>query len=334
MYPFRLEPIYKEYSWGGHRIKDRFQRTTIPDGKVAESWEIVDHENDANLIINGPFAGKSLREIIAACPVGFFETGINPLDRSGRFPLMLKYINAEEQASVQVYPRSGQAKVWIVVDAAPEGVLYLGFNRPYPQSDVASAAREGRLESLLHKIHPKVGDCYRIEPGTVHSLGNGILVAEVQRTGDTPFCLFNWNKKETERNEPPPRIDQALQAIDSQQGAVFSQKPTPTEYRNCQRLVTSEEFLLNRWSFDEMAVWASDNRFHIWSVLQGNATAVFHLGRRGTPENMSGRQSDPIAMERLKRGDTLLIPVSCRSIQWTNDGDEPVVLLDAYEVKK
>ena len=341
MYPFRFEPIYKEYFWGGSRIENRFMRTAIPHGRIAESWEVVDHENGVSAIANGPFAGKSLHEAVVSHPEGIFGTKTNPLDRFGRFPLMLKYINAEELVSVQVhpdetkaadlgYPDSGKAEAWIVVDAAPESVMYIGWNRPYSRSDVVSALREGRIESLLHKIQPKVGDCFMIEPGTVHTLGGGILVAEVQQTSDMTFRLFDWNRKDTDGNERPLQVEQALQAINYQQGAVFPQKPFPAEYRDCQRLVTSNGFTLNRWSFEEMMVWASDNRCHIWSVLHGSVTAIFHLGRRGTPENLSGRQSDPIVMECLNRGDTLLVPNACRSIQWTSDGDEGVILLDAF----
>ena len=317
IYPFRFEPMYKEYFWGGSRIRDRFHREAVPSGNVAESWEVVDHESGASLIANGPFAGKSLHEVI------IFGTETYSPDRFGRFPLMLKYLDADGMVPVQVHPQT--QKAWIVVETAPEGVMYLGLNRHYSPSELISAVGEGRIESLLHRIQPKVGDCYLIEPGTIHSLGNGILVAEVQQTGDMTFSLFDWN-----RNECPLQIEQALQAINDQQEAVFPQKPSPTEYRACQRLVTSNELTLNRWCFDEMMVWASDNRYHIWSVLQGSVTAIFHLGRRGTPESFSGRQSDPITMECLKQGDTLLVPSVCRSIQWTSDGDAPVILLDAY----
>ena len=117
-------------------------------------------------------------------------------------------------------------------------------------------------------------------------------------------------------------------SINYDAGPVSAQIPHPTEYKNCERLVISDYFTLNRWTCNEMFSWTCDNRCHIWSVLQGNVTAIFHLGRRTTPEGLSGRQSDPIAMECLKRGDTLLVPNSCRSIQWTVDTDEPVILLD------
>jgi len=341
LYPFRFEPIYKEYFWGGSRIQEYFRREAIRSGSIAESWEIVDHENGVSIISNGPFAGQSLHEVVTSRFEGDFGTEPHPLDRFGRFPLLLKYINAEQMVSVQVhpgeqkairlgYPDAGKAEAWVVVEAAPESIMYLGFNRHYSPTDVISAAREGRIESLLQKIHPKVGDCYMIEPGTVHSLGKGILVAEVQQTSDMTFRLFDWNRKDLQGEERLLQVEQALEAIDYHHEAVFPQKSFPTEYRNCERLVTSDAFLLNRWTFDEMAVWTSDKRYHIWSVLQGSVTAIFHQGRRGTPENLSGRQSDPIATETLKRGDTLLVPNTCRSVQWTNDGNEDVILLDMY----
>ncbi len=341
MYPFRFEPIYKDYVWGGSRMNDVFKRSSFPRGKVAESWEVVDHENGGSVISNGPFAGISLHEIASSRPEGIFGIESHLFDRFGRFPLMLKYISAEEMTSVQVhpkemrarelgYPDTGKSEAWVVVDAAPDSVMNIGFNQQYSESDIASALQEGRIESLLHRIKPKVGDCYLIEPGVVHSVGKGVLLAEVQQTSDMAFRLFDWNRKDERGKERPLQIEQALKAIDYKKEAVSAQKPYPTEYRGCERLVICNEFTLNRWRFDDMMVWSTDNRCHIWTVLQGCATAIFHLGRRGTPENVSGRQSDPIAMECLKRGDSLLVPNSCRSIQWTADSDTPVILLDVY----
>ena len=341
LYPFRFEPIYKDYFWGGTRIKDCFKRSSTPKGKIAESWEVVDHENGVSLVSNGPLAGLSLHEITSMRPEGVFGIESHLFDRFGRFPLMLKYINAEEMLSVQVhaketlarelgYSDTGKAEAWLVVDAAPDSVMYIGFNRHYSQSDVQTALEEGRIESLLHRIKPRVGDCYLIEPGTVHSMGKGVLLAEVQQTSDMTFRLFDWNRKDENGNERQLHVNQGLQAIDYQIGAVFPQKTYPSEYQNCERLIICDEFTLDRWSFEEVMVWSTDNRCHIWSVLQGNVTAIFHLGRRGTPEGLSGRQSDPIAMECLKQGDTLLVPNTCRSIQWTSDSNTPVVLLDVY----
>lgn len=334
LYPFRFAPIYKEYCWGGSKIAPLFHRTTGTERKIAESWEVVDHESSVSMITNGPLAGSSLHDVVSTRPEGIFGAESRLFNRFNRFPLMLKYIDAEEMISVQVHPSeerakalglpdSGKCEAWIVVHADPESEMYIGFNRSCTREEVEDALRKDDLVSLLHRIEPKKGDCFLIEPGTVHSAGKGVLFAEVQQASDLTYRLYDWN-----RNDRSLHVEQALQTIQYDREIVQPQKPYPTEYRNCERLVLCEGFTLNRWTCADMFAWTTDNRCHIWSVLEGCITAIFHLGRRGTPESVSGRQSDPIAMECLHPGDTLMVPNFCRSIQWTNDGNAPAVLLD------
>ena len=339
LYPFRLQPIYKDYLWGGSRIRESLHRDIEPGRTVAESWDVSDHAGGVSIIENGPLAGVSIHDLVAARPEGVFGTESKLFDRFSRFPLMFKYIDAKKMTSVQVHPDeenaknqgfhdTGKAEAWIVLEADPGSVIYAGFKKPTNRNEVEAALKAGTIESLLNRVEPKPGDCYMIPPGTIHSAGNGVFLAEVQQTSDMSFRLFDWNQTDESGKERQLHTEQSLRCINYDFGPVIAQVPHPTEYKNCERLVISEFFTLNRWVCNEMFSWTSDNRCHIWSVLQGNVTAIFHLGRRIMPEDMSGRQSDPIAMECLKRGDTLLVPNSCRSIQWTVDGTESVVLVD------
>lgn len=339
LYPFRFTPVYKDYFWGGDRIRNYFRRPIAPGTAVAESWEIVDHANGESVISNGPLSGMTLHEIVSSRPESIYGAESFLFDRFNRFPLMLKYVDAMEMLSVQVHPSeqrarelgyhdTGKSEAWIVVEAKPGSELYLGFNKSYTQEEVENALQKGQIVSLLNKLTPKAGDCFLVEPGTVHSAGKGVLLAEVQQTSDMTFRLYDWDRVDETGQARQLHIEQALKSINYQRGPVAPQKSYSTEYKNCECLVIDERFTLNRWTCHDVFSWTTDNRCHIWSILHGSATAIFHMGRRGSPENCSGRQSDPIAMECMKAGDTLMVPNTCRSVQWSCDSDEPTVLLD------
>ncbi len=339
LYPFRFQPIYKNYPWGGDALRTLFNRSVESGANVAESWEIADHANGQSIITNGPFLGATLHDLVSSRPEGFFGSESRLFDRFNRFPLMLKYIDAQDFISLQVHPSEAKAKelglpdtgkteAWVVVDAKPGSVIYAGLKPHCDRTRLEQALQEGDVESLLNRFEPKIGDCFLLEAGMLHSAGNGVVLAEVQQTSDMSFRVFDWNRETDKKNSRPLQVEQALQSINYMSRPFGPQVGHTTAHRNCERLVICDGFTLNRWNCEETFVWNSDNRCHIWTVLQGSATAIFHLGRRTTPEDYSGRQSDPIAMECLKRGDSMLVPNSCRSIQWAADSDEPAILLD------
>lgn len=333
LYPFRFEPIYKKFSWGGTRFASIFHRPLSKRETFAESWELADLEKGGNVITNGYYAGKMLHELITLRSDDFFRSETRQLDRFGCFPLTLKFIDAQGKLDLHVHPSdTGKSVVWLVLDAEPDAVIYAGFDQSYSRRQVESALHEGRFESLLQKMKPNVGDCFVFRPGVVHSAANGLLLAEVQTTDLISNPFYTWNSNKTDRADNNILgLEKALPLIRYDVPLVqpqLPQRPPFMESRSCELLARCEEFIVNRWTFDEVMIWSEDYHCHIWSVLQGAATAIFHLGRRSSPGGVSGRQSDPIYMEKLQQGDTILVPPLCRSIQWTSDGDNPVVLLD------
>ena len=339
LYPFRFQPIYKDYLWGGRRLEFLFDRLEITGKTIAESWEIADHENGESIVLNGPLRDTTLNRILRINPLGLLgEEMLRQGPPPARFPLTLKYLDALQNLSIQVHPDTafcrkngiaepGKTEAWIVIDADANSRYYAGFKESYTPEQVATAAKNGTLPEMLNPIPARVGDCILIKPGIVHALDEGVLVADVMTAGDTTFRLFDWNRHSTSGNARPLHIDEAVQAIDFQAGPVRPQRPVPGIRLNCETLVLCDQFKIERWHSPSQFVWQGDDRCTIWTVINGSAGIIFTAGRRVAPRAESGRDNDPDAIEPLNRGDSLLVPAMTSSIRWVSEGKEPLVLL-------
>ena len=201
LYPFRFEPLFRRYLWGGRRLQTVLGKTLGDENDYAESWEVVDHGNEQSVIQYGPMAGKNLREIV----VKYGEQLLGQHHEQTQFPLLFKFLDAHHDLSVQVHPNDsqgalleppdlGKTEAWVIVEAEPEATVYAGL-RPGVDRDVLSRAiADGTTKSCLHRFQAVVGDCIFIPSGTVHALGSGSVVAEIQQASDTTFRLFDWNR--------------------------------------------------------------------------------------------------------------------------------------------
>ena len=203
LYPLRFEPIFKSMPWGGRRLP-AFVRRPAPDDKpVGEAWVLSDVDDSVSVVADGPLAGTSLRELLAADAARILGTATAPL---GRFPLLLKFIDARRELSVQVHPNDEQAarlrpgcggktEAWVVLDANPAtSRIYSGF-RPGVTADGFRAALAAKtVPETLHTFTPERGDCVFLEAGTVHAIGADILIFEVQQTCDITYRLYDWDR--------------------------------------------------------------------------------------------------------------------------------------------
>lgn len=337
LYPFRFDPIYKDYIWGGNRFQTLFGRT-LPDGDgpFAESWEIADHANGQSLISNGPLHGISLRQLVSEYPQELFgERLVDPNHPPHRFPLILKYLDACQNLSVQVHPDDnlawemglkdpGKTEVWVVVQAEKGSKLWLGTQRDYSRSELEDIIRKRELKSVLCEVEVHPGDCFYLRPGTLHALGSGILVAEVQTSSDTTFRVYDWDRLDKNGQLRELKIEEAIRALDDVNSPVFPQRGETGLAAHCERLVVDEHFTVNRWTSCEPFQWNSDGRCHLWTVLKGTGDAIFQAGRRG---------NGPDAIESLNFGDSMLIPAMCPEIRWIPENNETLILLDAVVTK-
>lgn len=326
-YPLRTEPLFRDYLWGGRKLQTTLGKALPAQGVWAESWELIDHPEHQSLVTNGPLAGKTLREITAADPEWLLgaSSGNNSLPS---LPLLLKYLDCQRVLSVQVHPNDeyaskmsppdlGKTEAWYIVDAEPTGVLYAGLKQGVTPHSLAAAISAGRVEDCLHRIHPKAGDCIFIPAGTVHALGAGLLVAEIQQASNTTFRLFDWNRVDANGQSRPLHVEQALEVIDFASGPRALQIPQATEQAGRSRLVQCDKFVFDRIAGVSSCAVAGDSRFHFLTAPHGG------VGLTGQGSSQAAGDS-----VQLDVGESVLIPASAAPLQAELQSN--AVLLDMY----
>ena len=318
LYPLRFRLIVRRYLWGNRRLETCLGKPIGPGNDYAESWEVSDHGADQSIVDQGPLAGMALGELVQ-------ERGPELLGRchpQSRFPLLVKFLDAALPLSVQVHPNdeqaarlsppdAGKTEAWYILSADPGSTIYAGLRSGVDPEQLADAIGQGTCETLLHHFQPKAGDCLFIPAGTVHALGAGLLVAEVQQSSDTTFRLYDWNRVGPDGKPRPLHVEQGLAVVDFQLGPVNPVQPQPSDRPWRSRLVTCEKFIMDRWDFDEPQAIGGDDRFHIVCVLQG-AVRI-----EGDPQ-----------IAPLSKGGTALLPACLGSVRLVPQ--QRTVLLDAF----
>jgi mannose-6-phosphate isomerase len=343
LYPFRFEPIYKNYLWGGHRFRDLFQRPIAGEETIAaESWEISDHPHGVSVIRNGPLCGFTLHDILLSHPLELFGNDyVNSNVLPKRFPLLLKYLDAAQPLSVQVHPNNafaqvsafedlGKTEAWIVVDAEPDSFIWIGTRQTYTAREQEQLIRNGHWDLLLNRVQVRSGDCFFIPPGTLHALGAGVLVAEVQTSSDLTFRLFDWNRLNTDGKPRELKIEEGIRVLQNPGLPVAAQQSLKTSDIHCEQLVIDKNFTINRWTLNEPNIWYHDHRCHLWTVLEGTLVISFTAGRRSGIIENSERETDPDAIEILQQGDSILLPAVCRHLHCIPENDCRTVFLDVF----
>ncbi len=284
----------------------------------AESWEICDHGPDQSVVAWGPLAGATLAELVA-------RHGGQLLGRhypQSRFPLLAKFLDARHTLSVQVHPNDAQAsrlnppdfgktEAWFVLEAEAGSKIYAGLKTGVDCPELENAIGRGRCEDCLHSFHPQAGDCVYLPAGTVHSLGAGVLAAEIQQSSDTTFRLFDWNRLGPDGKPRPLHVQQALQVIDYRIGPVNPQKPQAGGRAGACRLVECEKFVIDKLTFDAPRQAGGDDCFHILVVIEGSLRI----------------EGDP-CWAPLARGGTALIPARLGPVRL--EAQKKVVALDVF----
>ena len=317
LYPLRFRPIPRSYIWGGGKLAV-LGKDVPSSGKLAETWEIVDRPDDQSIVVFGPLAGAALGRLVS-------ERGRELLGRHAsqqRFPLLFKFLDAAATLSVQVHPDDAQAaklvppdagktEAWFVLEAEPGSKIYSGLKRGIDRAALEEAIPAGKCEECLHWFEPSPGDCVLLPAGTVHALGGGLLVVEIQQSSDVTYRLFDWNRIGPDGHTRPLHVEQGLEAIDFDRGPVDPLPPRPTERAEVSRLVECDKFVLDRWEFDQGTLIGGDDRFHIIAVLEGGV-----------------RIEGDAAELPLSRGGTALLPAALGKTRLESPGK--TVLLDAY----
>lgn len=296
--PLLFTPLYRRYIWGGRRFAAAFGRPLPPGDDYAESWEVVDRGRDQSVVRAGPFAGTSLGDLVRDHGTALFGRSPPPA-----FPLLFKFLDANRVLSVQVHPDDvraarldppdrGKTEAWYVVAAEPGSRIYAGLRKGVDQVALAAAIRSGACEGVLHSFAPVAGDCVFIPAGTVHAIGAGLLVAEIQQSSDVTYRLFDWNRTGPDGRPRPLHVEAGVEAV-TRFGPVDPVRPECLSDRAVRRLVGCEYFVLDE--VRPASTWrcGGDDRCHILAVIAGEARLPERWG-----------------LPTIGAGDCLLLPAS------------------------
>lgn len=202
MYPIKFENLYYEKIWGGRKLES--YRRNLPKGNIGESWEIACHKNGMSIVSNGEYKGNTLIEVIKKCKnliIGDKVYIDNFKERD--FPLLMKIINSNENLSVQVHPNdeyarrvesdNGKVEAWYILDCE-EGAEIIVGTRKCTKEEFKKSCNEGRIEDYMNRIPVKPGELFLIEAGLLHSIGKGILLAEIQQNSDTTYRVYDYGR--------------------------------------------------------------------------------------------------------------------------------------------
>lgn len=323
LYPLKFQSLPKEKVWGGTRIAARFGQGLPADRPIGEVWLLWDRL----VVSNGPFRGRTLAELVCNYPLPLLGsralTGQDPA-----FPLLIKILDANDMLSVQVHPDDayarehegepfGKAEVWFVLDAEPGARLIHGVRRPLTRAAVRRAIEAGRLGHELEYVEVFPGDVIMNAPGTIHALGGGILLYELQQSSDLTYRLYDWDRRDPDR---PLHIDKALDVARLDPFATHKLAPLELQEAGgtrgilcaCDRFAA--ELLRVRSSMTERPAGAG---FHALTVLQGKGLV------------WTGADQD--ALVELAPGETALVPAGVEQYEiHAAAGARPLEVVKAY----
>lgn len=319
LYPLKFKHIYKDKIWGGNRFAEHFCRVDCKSSNCGESWEISAVQDNISIVSNGFLKGNNLQEVVEIYMDEL--VGQRVYEKFGdEFPLLIKFIDTNDDLSIQVHPDDevakerhkayGKTEMWYVVDADVDGSLIVGFENNSSKKEVAQALKDQTLPSLLHSEVVRKGDVFYIPSGRIHSLGKGLLVAEIQQTSDITYRIFDWNRVDDKGNPRELHTDLALDVIDYEaqddykiQYALQNDATT--------KLISCDYFTTNVIQFDCPVVkdYYPIDSFVIYMCLEGSVLINFE----GDYE------------ELMTKGETVLIPASLHKITLTPKGEAKIL---------
>ena len=276
----KLYSEYKDYIWGGEKLKTKYGKQTNKT-PCAESWELSFHKDGLTRLANGKKLSESVTEKELGKNVKVFPF----------FPVLIKFIDAKQDLSVQVHPSDdyalqnensfGKTEMWYIVEAEQGAGIYLGFNRDVTKEEYETAIKENRLTELLNFYEVKAGECYFIPSGTIHAIGKGCLICEIQQNSNLTYRVYDYGRKDKNGNARELHIDKALKVTNLK-------KFEPTIFEDC--LGKSEYFTVTKHEIDgKLQLTADELSFQCVTCVKGNGF---------------------IEAIRIKQGDSYFIPAN------------------------
>ncbi len=318
VYPLKFQPILKERIWGGNKLRLVLNKTTSSEN-IGESWEISDLENNSSIILNGPYKGITLNELLIK--LGSELIGSKNYETyKSQFPLLIKFIDAKEDLSIQLHPKdelankrhnsSGKTEMWYVIQADEDANLIVDFNQEMSKEKYLDHLNCKTLPSILNYERVKEGDAFFIKGGRVHSIGAGVLLAEIQQTSDITYRLYDWDRVDTKGKSRELHTELAMDAIDFSMADNY--KINFDKNKNFSNKVVNCPYFKTNYLELNKSVKKINNydSFIIYICVDGEA-----------------KIESKTFEEELKKGETILIPAGIREFTIVSNSSK---LLEVY----
>ena len=309
MYPIKLKPAFKDYLWGGTRLRDDFGKDCDFD-KIAESWELSCHKDGNSVVADGEFAGLTLAQYIEK--EGKSVLGTN-CEKFENFPILIKLIDAKDNLSVQVHPNYeyaqrvegeyGKTEMWYVVDCDEGASLLYGFKHNITKEEFRERIENNTLLEVTNSVPVKKGDVFFIEAGTLHAIGKGILIAEIQQNSNTTYRIYDYGRVGADGKPRQLHIDKAVDVTNLCPAKPYPQsEPVDMGGWTKKRLAKCEYFTVDVINVDTSAALEADkSSFVNILVLDGGCV-------------LSSEGNDAV---ELKKGDSVFIPAGLGKFELT-----------------
>jgi mannose-6-phosphate isomerase len=318
LYPLKFRPILKDKIWGGQKLKTLLHKDSNHNN-VGESWEISDVEGDTSIVSNGSLKGQSLKQLLITYKhdlIGLQNYRIF----EDKFPLLIKFIDAKEDLSIQLHPNDelakarhnsfGKTEMWYVMQADTDSNLIVGFNQKVTPKLYLKHLKDKTLPKILNFDKVKEGDTYFIEVGRIHAIGAGVMLAEIQQTSDVTYRVYDWDRVDADGNERELHNDLAIDAIDFDMKDNF--RVAYDKQKNQSNNMVSCPYFTTNFLHLTQTIQKENNHdsFVIYMCVEGAATII--------TEGFS---------EVIKKGETLLLPAALEHFQIAANN---VKLLEVY----
>lgn len=315
MNPLIFKPIYKDRVWGGQKLATRFGRTIPSNKPIGESWEIVDREDDQSIVAQGEHQGQTLKHLLATHGPEIMGPHYQP---NTPFPILVKWLDCKDTLSVQVHPPksvasalNGEPKTenWYILENEPQAQLYLGLIPHTSLDDFSSALNNNQLESLLAHTETHAGDSYFIESGTLHAIGGGNLILEIQQNSDTTYRVHDWNRMGLDGKPRKLHPEETIKSLIINDLPIY---PTRIE--------------------GSASVLADCPLFRISGYRLDAESPSLCLPAQESPRLIhvtQGQVTDTLSQQSISFGDTALQPY-CSESQWSTDQPTTLLITDRF----
>ncbi|AWH83746.1 mannose-6-phosphate isomerase [Flavobacterium album] len=304
MYPLIFEPILKDRIWGGTKLETDLGKTNLPTKTTGESWELSAVNGDVSVVKDGAYAGKPLTELLEKYPAEILGTKVH--EQFGtQFPLLFKFLDAREDLSIQVHPNDelakkrhnsfGKTEMWYVMQADEGSRIIVGFKHKSNPEEYLKHLEDKNLIEILNEVPAEKGQTFFLETGTIHAIGAGIVIAEIQQTSDITYRIYDWDRVDANGKGRELHVDLALDAMNY--NTTDTQKNYTQEPNQSNVMVDCPYFTTSYLPLDGSAGKSGNGESFTVYICTDGAFSV----------ELDGKKYD------FKKGDTVLIPAAMQS---------------------